>query len=518
RFVERGAQKEVLHALEQGKIDILIGTHRILAKDIHLQNLGLIVVDEEQRFGVKHKERIKMLKTSVDSLSMSATPIPRTLHMSLVQIRDISMLSTPPLNRHPVETFVREFAPQSVAAAIRHELKRGGQVFYLHNQIEGLEEILLFLRDLVPEALIEMAHGQMESKALEDIMYRFVHGGFNVLLATTIIENGIDIPNVNTIIIDRADRYGIGQLYQLRGRVGRSDQLAYAYLFYPDRSMLSDLALKRLKIISDFTELGSGFKVAMKDLEVRGAGNLLGSEQSGNILSVGFEMYTRMLSQAMSERYYEETHMPALPSEEISLELDYSGFIPDSYIPDATEKIDLYKRIASIDRAEVLREFHEELFDRFGQPPNEVFSLLSLAELRITCRGLGIHYLKERGSVVELRFSKAHPLPLEKIMEQIRRYPLFFRIEPQRSDMLLLDLGAFMGSAHDLGSLEAPAQKGKKQGQRKVQNKHSRNAPYLQDSASPPTLPVQQEQGPEMDDALLQKTTALRTLLSSLQG
>ena len=540
RFVERKRQQAVMSSLEKGEVDILIGTHRILAKDIHLRNLGLIVIDEEQRFGVKHKERLKLLKTSVDCLSMSATPIPRTLHMSLVQIRDISMLTTPPRNRHPVETFVREFNPQSIASAIRQELSRSGQVFYLHNRVESLEEILLFLRELVPEALIEMAHGQMDSKELEDIMYRFVHGGFNVLLATSIIENGIDIPNVNTIIIDRADRYGIGQLYQLRGRVGRSDQLAYAYLFYPDRSGLSDLALKRLKIISDFTELGSGFKVAMKDLEVRGAGNLLGPEQSGNIISVGFEMYTSMLAKAMSERRYqldqqngETSRRPANSgsaalaaepelAEEISLELDYSGYIPDSYIADATEKIDLYKRISSIDRTEMLSDFYEELFDRFGPPPDEVHSLLSLAELRVTCRQLGINFLKERQNHVELRFSKARSLPLEKIMRQIQRYPKIFHINPKQSDSLLLDLGAYLeleealAQQREAAAKRQPGSGGKKNGKKKT----SRNADYLQREPLDSVAQIDQAEQMQKSDnnqALRQKTGALHKLLSSLQ-
>ena len=521
RFVEAAEQKRVLAALEAGKVDILIGTHRILSKDIHLRNLGLIVIDEEQRFGVKHKERLKLLKTSVDCLSMSATPIPRTLHMSLVQIRDISMLATAPHNRHPVETFVREFNTHSIAAAIRHELERGGQVFYLHNRIEGLEQILRFLRELVPEALVEMAHGQMESKQLEDIMYRFVHGGFNVLLATTIIENGIDIPNVNTIIIDRADRYGIGQLYQLRGRVGRSGQLAYAYLFYPERRSLSNLALKRLAIISDFTELGSGFKVAMKDLEVRGAGNLLGAEQSGRILAVGFEMYSSMLARAIDERKQHlgpsgEQHRLLAEwngqqiSSPVSLELEYSGFIPDTYIADATEKVDLYKRISSIDRPAALTQLYEELFDRFGAPPKEVQSLLQLAELRITCRRVGIDFLKEAQMQVELQFSRARPLPLERIMQLIQRYPRIFRIQAKgsqesksQSDSLRIDLHAFM-------QLEAEQQEAR---EKAVKPKNSRNARYLQQDPPQNQKPAQ---GTVQDDnVLLQKTAALHRLLSS---
>lgn len=469
RFVETKQQKVVIQQLEKGEVDILVGTHKVLSKSIRLNRLGLIIIDEEQRFGVKHKERLKLLKTSVDSLSMSATPIPRTLHMSLVQIREISMLNTPPRNRHPVETFVREFNPETVASAIRYELERGGQVFYLHNRVEGLEEILSFLQGLVPEALIEMAHGQMDGKELEDIMYRFVHQGFNVLLATSIIENGIDIPNVNTIIIDRADRFGIGQLYQLRGRVGRSDRLAYAYMFYPDRASLSELAMKRLSIIADFTELGSGFKVAMKDLEVRGAGNLLGPEQSGNILSVGFEMYASMLSKTMAERseqagyqlgksHGSTRHKQPEYSEEITLELDYSGFIPDAYIPEAEEKIDLYKRISSIDRAELMESFYEELHDRFGNPPAEVRSLLSLIEIRIVCRNIGVNYLKERSGQVELHFSKLKPLPIDKIMQQIKKYPQLFRIEPAKPDALFINLGLLRPEFGQMAKLDAEKQ------------------------------------------------------------
>ncbi|HOV40142.1 MAG TPA: helicase-related protein, partial [Spirochaetales bacterium] len=295
RFVERPEQKRTLQKLKEGKIDILIGTHRILQKDVVFRDLGLLVVDEEQRFGVKDKERLKQLKSIVDCLTLTATPIPRTLHMSLLKIRDMSILKTPPHDRMPIETHIGEFSEEAVAQAIRREIERGGQVFYLHNRVETLDEVRRFLARLVPEALIGMIHGQMDPEELEDIMHRFVHGGFHVLVSTTIIENGIDIPNVNTIIIDRADMYGISQLYQLRGRVGRSNRLAYAYLFYPADRVLSELAMKRLQVISDNTELGSGFKVALKDLEVRGAGNLLGREQSGDIGSVGFDLYLRLL-------------------------------------------------------------------------------------------------------------------------------------------------------------------------------------------------------------------------------
>ena len=300
RFVAKKDQKKIIEKLALGEVDILIGTHRIIQNDIKFKNLGLLIIDEEQRFGVKDKERLKVMKNNIDSLALSATPIPRSLHMSLLKIRDMSLLTTPPQNRKPIETVISEYNDDKIAKAIRNEVERGGQVFYLHNRVETLEETRIKLERLVPEMLIDTAHGQMTSDELDDIFHRFKMGGFHVLVATTIIENGIDIPNVNTIIIDRADMYGVSQLYQLRGRVGRSDKKAYAYLFYPENKVLSEVAMKRLQVISDFTELGSGFKIAMKDMEIRGAGNLLGRDQSGDVYSVGFDMYLRLLNEAIS--------------------------------------------------------------------------------------------------------------------------------------------------------------------------------------------------------------------------
>jgi transcription-repair coupling factor (superfamily II helicase) len=298
--------------------------------------------------------------------------------MSLLKIRDISLLTTAPSNRRPIETSIQEFDEELVAQSIRKELERGGQVFYLHNRVETLPQVRSFLEKLIPEALIEAAHGKMSSSELEDVMHRFIHGAFQVLVATTIIENGIDIPNVNTIIIDRADMYGISQLYQLKGRVGRSDRSSYAYLFYPERQALSEIAMKRLQIISDYTELGSGFKIAMKDMEVRGAGNLLGRQQHGEILSVGFDMYLRILDEAVAEmsRHPGDEEAPG----EVYLELDYSGYVPDSYISDAAEKMEVYKKIASIQVDEDLQQVVAELHDRFGPIPDEVLSLLAISE------------------------------------------------------------------------------------------------------------------------------------------
>lgn len=439
RLISKAEQKLILAGLLSGEIDMLIGTHRALSKDIKFKRLGLLIIDEEQRFGVKHKERLKEVKHDIDCLTLSATPIPRTLHMSLVKIRDLSLLETPPTNRKPVETFIQEFTPDLVARAIRREVERGGQVFFLHNRVESLEKTTMYLQELVPEVMVEMAHGQMTPRSLEDIMHRFIHGAFQVLVSTTIVENGIDIPNVNTIIIDRADMFGISQLYQLRGRVGRSGRLAYAFLLYPKDRAMSELAMKRLKIISDFTELGSGFKIAMKDLEVRGAGNLLGSEQSGEILAVGFDMYIRLLSEAIEERQKKEEAEEQPP--EVYLELDYSGFVPDSYITDPSEKMEVYKKISAVGSDEELDALSNELFDRFGPMPEELQSLLSLAEIRIICRRLWISSLKERKGVATVTFSRVAKISVDKIMTLIGSSGGAVKLNPARPDAMMLETG-----------------------------------------------------------------------------
>jgi len=438
RFVPKPEQKKALAALAKGDVDLVVGTHRILQKDVVYADLGLIIVDEEQRFGVKDKERLKELKHSVDSLTLTATPIPRTLHMSLLKIRDMSILQTPPNNRLPIETVIRQFSEEDIAMAIQREIERGGQVYFLHNRIETLGNVKLFIERLLPEVMVEAAHGQMSPTRLEDIMHRFIHGGFQVLVSTTIIENGIDIPNVNTIIIDRADMYGIAQLYQLRGRVGRSDRPAYAYLFYPEERALSEIAMKRLQIISDYTELGSGFKIALKDLEVRGAGNLLGSQQSGDILSVGFDMYLRLLDEAIREL---DAEMVGEPEIDVYLELEYSGFIPDAYIDEALEKMALYKRIAGIGSDDELISVVADLEDRFGPMPDEVQSLLSLAEIRILCRRLKISSLRERKGVVEVEFSKLVEVSVDRVLRMIESSGGKVRLNPHRPDLLLLDTG-----------------------------------------------------------------------------
>jgi transcription-repair coupling factor (superfamily II helicase) len=438
RFVRPGEAKKILVSVKKGEVDLLVGTHRIIQKDVAFKDLGLLVIDEEQRFGVKDKERLKELKTNVDCLSLSATPIPRTLHMSLLKIRDMSLLATPPRNRHPIETTIGEFDEEKIVGAIRAEVERGGQVFFLHNRIESLRETRIMLERIVPEMLVETAHGQMEARELEDVMHRFIHGGFHVLVSTTIIENGIDIPNVNTIIIDRADMYGVSQLYQLRGRVGRSDRVAKAFLFYPTDKCLSEIAMKRLQVISDFTELGSGFKIAMKDMEIRGAGNLLGREQSGDIYSVGFDLYVRLLDEAVkrleNEHYETET--------ETLLDLEYSGFIPDSYIDSPQEKMEVYKKIAGVRSREELDGLNTELQGRFGSPPDEAASLLSLAEIRIICRDICVTSLKEKSGLVRVEFNKVSKVNVERLIRLMKESSGRVRLDPKQPNILILKTGS----------------------------------------------------------------------------
>jgi transcription-repair coupling factor (superfamily II helicase) len=437
RFVDRKKTRIILTQLKNGEIDLLIGTHRIIQRDVQFKNLGFIVIDEEQRFGVKDKERLKELKTNVDCLTLSATPIPRTLHMSLLKIRDMSLLATPPLNRHPIETVIEEYNDERLVRAIRSEVERGGQVFFLHNRIETLRETRIAVERLVPEVLVETAHGQMDARDLEDTMHRFIHGGFHVLVSTTIIENGIDIPNVNTIIIDRADMYGVSQLYQLRGRVGRSDRVAYAYLLYPQGKAITELAMKRLQVISDFTELGSGFKIAMKDMEIRGAGNLLGREQSGDIYSVGFDLYLKLLDEAV--RRLEDSHYEA--ETETLLELEHSGFIPDSYIDSPQEKMEIYKMIAAIRDKEELERVYAELLDRFGPMPDEAASLLALAEIRIICRELAVSSLRERDGIVRIEFARVSRVKVDRLVRLMQESSGKVKLDPKKPNVIVLAAG-----------------------------------------------------------------------------
>lgn len=388
RFRTRAEQTSTLNEVKKGKVDILIGTHRILSKDVHFKDLGLLIVDEEQRFGVTHKEKLKQLKENVDVLTLTATPIPRTLHMSLLSVRDLSIIETPPENRFPVQTYVLEYQPSLVKEAIERELSRNGQVFFLYNNVAGIHKMAEQIAFLVPDARVVVGHGQMSEQELESVMLDFLEGSADVLVSTTIIETGVDIPNVNTLIIYDADRLGLSQLYQLRGRVGRSNRIAYAYFTYQKGKVLNEVAEKRLAAIKEFTELGSGFKIAMRDLAIRGAGNMLGAEQHGFINSVGFDLYNQMLKEAITELKGEAVEEPLTP--EIAVTLD--AYLPSTYIEDTHLKIEMYKRFAEIKSPSEWQDLYDELLDRFGLPPAPVERLLLLTSIKSYCY---VHYVKK---------------------------------------------------------------------------------------------------------------------------
>lgn len=392
RFRTKKQQTETIKGLKAGSIDIVIGTHRLLSKDIVYRDLGLLIIDEEQRFGVTHKEKIKKLKTNVDVLTLTATPIPRTLHMSMLGVRDLSVIETPPENRFPVQTYVMEYNGSLVREAIERELARDGQVYFLYNRVEDIERKAEEITMLVPDARVAYAHGQMTENELESVMIGFLAGDFDVLVSTTIIETGVDIPNVNTLIVYDADRMGLSQLYQLRGRVGRSNRVAYAYFTYRKDKVLTEVAEKRLQAIKEFTELGSGFKIAMRDLSIRGAGNLLGAQQHGFIDSVGFDLYSQMLKEAIEERKGDALEN-AKPTVEIDLEID--AYIPDSYIKDGNQKIEMYKRFRGAESMEDIEELQAEMVDRFGEYPDEVAYLFQVAELKVYALKNGVDQIKK---------------------------------------------------------------------------------------------------------------------------
>ncbi len=391
RFRTPAQHKETLKAVKSGEVDILIGTHRILQKDVLFKDLGLLIIDEEQRFGVAHKEKIKNLKKNIDVLTLSATPIPRTLHMSLVGVRDISVIETPPKERHPVQTYVVEYNDQLIRDAILREMNRGGQVYFVHNRVENIMEISNYVAKLVPEARVAVAHGQMKEKELENVIVDFMKDEYDVLVSTTIIETGMDIQNVNTMIINDADKMGLSQLYQLRGRVGRTNRIAYCYLTYRKDKILTEVAEKRLKAIKDFTELGSGFKIALKDLEIRGAGNIMGSSQHGHMAAVGYDLYCRMLEDTIRLIKGEIDKEPV----ETTVELKIDAFIPDNYIEDEVQKIEVYKKIASISSYDDMMDIMEEIEDRFSDIPASVMNLMDIAYIRSLGKILGIEIIKD---------------------------------------------------------------------------------------------------------------------------
>ncbi len=426
RFRTRAEQKTVLERLAHGDVDIIIGTHRLLSKDVKFKDLGLLVVDEEQRFGVGHKEKLKQLKVNVDTLTLTATPIPRTLHMSLMGARDLSVMDTPPGNRLPIMTEITTWDPELIYKAITYEIERGGQVFFVHNRVQTIDAVAHMIHNIVPRARIGIAHGQMPERELEDIMDQFHHKKFDVLVATMIIENGVDIPNCNTIIVNRADRFGLAQLYQLRGRVGRSDRQAYAYLIIPPQERLSDTAVKRLYAIEEFGDLGSGLKIAMRDLEIRGAGNLLGHKQSGFINAVGYDLYQKILHEAVEaiqqETLPESFFQDRMPRVDAAVEIDAEMYLPDSYIGSPNEKVIIYHRLLNLDDQHAIDKLAEELRDRFGPLPEPAERLIDMVRIKKLASNLLIKQVKVSKQKMVLVFDERAVSKDSFIEKQLPRY------------------------------------------------------------------------------------------------
>ena len=414
RFRTQAQQRKIIEDLRKGSIDLIIGTHRLLSKDVEYNDLGLLVVDEEHRFGVRHKEVIKKIKKNVDVLTLSATPIPRTLNMSLSGIKDMSLIETPPEERYPVQTYVMEQDEMMIRDVIRRELDRDGQVFIIYNRVNGIRQLAHKIETMVPDAQIAIGHGRMNEVALENVMLGFVNHDTNILISTTIVESGIDIPNANTMIIMDADRYGLAQLYQLRGRVGRSNRIAYAYLMYRKNKVINEVARKRLRAIREFTEFGSGFRVAMRDLEIRGAGNFLGSRQSGQMINVGYELYCKMIDEQVrklkGEYVKEET-------EEISVELSVPANIPDRYIENDELKLSIYKKIAGVDSEESQSEMIDEMIDRFGDMPRETMNLIYVSRIRSLCEEVSVLRIYEKDKKVYFVFGEKNCLTPYAILE-----------------------------------------------------------------------------------------------------
>ena len=416
RFRTAAEQKKSLVAIESGKADLVIGTHRLLSKDVKFHDLGLLIVDEEQRFGVAHKERIKELRKDVHVLSLSATPIPRTLHMSLVGVRDLSVIETPPKDRLAIQTVVAPFEEGLVRRAIEEELARNGQVYFIHNRVESIYSLATLVQKLVPKARVVVGHGQMGERELESVMLKFMHDEADILISTTIVENGMDIPRANTIIINRADRLGLSELYQLRGRVGRSNQRAYAYLLVPPDTTLTPLARRRLSALKEFSELGAGFRIAALDLELRGAGNLLGRQQHGHVNAVGFDLYTKMLERSVAELRGET----AAPELRATINLGVDVRIPPEYIPSENLRLRTYKRIAEMADEGQRDEVLKELEDRFGPPPQAIYNLLDYALLKALAEKMLVASIDRRGAQVAVKFHPETPVKPEKMVELLR--------------------------------------------------------------------------------------------------
>ncbi len=437
RFRTAAQQKKILKKLKTGEVDVVIGTHRLLSKDVEFKDLGLLVVDEEQRFGVAHKERLKEIKKNVDVLTMTATPIPRTLHMAMTSVRDMSVLTEPPENRYPVQTYVLEDNPVVILDAIRNELSRGGQVFYLFNRVQGIHTKAAWIQKQFPDKTVAVGHGKMKEDELEEIMFHMAEGDTDILVCTTIIETGLDIPNANTIIIENADKMGLAQLYQLRGRVGRSNRAAYAYLTYKPDSILSEVASKRLQAVKEFTEFGSGFKIAMRDLEIRGAGNLLGPEQHGHMDSVGYDMYCKILEESISDAKGEKKEA----EHDVSVDIEISAYLPESYIQSPNQRIDMYKKIAAIESEDDQFQIEDELVDRYGDIPKAVQNIIAVAALKVRAKAAGIIEIIQHGTVLNLKFADGRLTP-EIIMALDKKYPMQIKVLSQTEPAVSVKLKA----------------------------------------------------------------------------
>ena len=436
RFCTPKEQKRIFDGLKNGTIDIVIGTHKVLSKNIKYKNLGLLIIDEEQRFGVKQKEKIKQLKKDVDVLALSATPIPRTLHMSLAGIRDMSVLEVPPVDRRAIQTYVMEYNEELVREAIERELGRGGQVYYVYNRVNNIDEVAAGLQRLLPNATVEYAHGQMGERQLETIMSGFINKEIDVLVSTTIIETGLDIPNVNTMIIQDAQLFGLSQLYQLRGRVGRSNRTAYAFLMYRRNSILKEEAEKRLKAIREFTDLGSGFKIAMRDLEIRGAGNLLGAEQSGHMESVGYDLYCKMLNEAVLTMKGEQQEVDTFTT---SIDLSIDAYIPETYIKSESEKLSWYKRIATIETQEEFEDMIEEMTDRYGDTPAPLIRLMDVALLREEAHQAWLLSIEQKGSKILFTMNPRAKVRVEEIDGFLKQYRNKMKIKPEANPVFVFE-------------------------------------------------------------------------------
>lgn len=434
RFKTPTQQKRIIEDVNKGLIDVVVGTHKILSKSLKFKDLGLLVIDEEQRFGVRHKEAIKQLKANIDILTLSATPIPRTLHMSMIGVRDMSIIEEPPGDRLPIQTYVIEYNDGIIKDAIQRELSRDGQVYYVHNRVMDIESIANKLRTLVPEARVVVGHGQMQERELENVMLSFVNKEYDVLVCTTIIETGMDIPNANTLIINNADNFGLSQLYQLRGRVGRSNKTSFAYLTYEKNKVLSEIADKRLKAIREFTEFGSGFKIAMRDLEIRGCGNILGAEQHGHMLAIGYDLYVKFLDRAVKKLSGQSVEDDS--DIEISVDLNIDGYIPSSYISNEETKIEIYKKIAAILNKDDILDITEELIDRFGTIPKEINNLIEVAYIKTLCKKVGIKAITQVGKIIKIEFISSEKLDTNIMNYLLNKYSNMIKFDVSKEPIL----------------------------------------------------------------------------------